>query len=190
MRRQKSKRTTQVILVSFIAFIMIASVIGFIWDGSQKIKYNGFSFENNGNSYTSVINKKQFSFNFLPQDVEYISIDNEIASRISDAVQIDTTSDINDTNKDIIALAQYNINQVLIENSIYLRQGFTANNTFNLPIITCNDATANVPVLYFKTSGQNMISSENNCIIIEAEEAIDFIQVKDRLLYSMLGVIR
>ena len=59
-----------------------------------------------------------------------------------------------------------------------------------MPIIACNDATLNVPVVYFKHGNATNIHIENNCIIAEASANADFIMVKDRLLYGMLGVMK
>lgn len=190
MRRQKSKKTSQIILVVLIAFIMITSVIGFIWSGAQKIRYNKFSFEQKETGFATTINDKEVFFSYLPQDVENIKIDAEIIARLAKTPQIDTTSDFNDTNNDAIALVQYNLNQVLDPFfTIYLRQGFNTNNTYNRPVITCENAKK-VPVLYFKTSDKNNISYTDSCILIESQEAVDFIKIKDRLLYSLLGVIK
>lgn len=70
-----------------------------------------------------------------------------------------------------------------------MRAGFTTNNTFDMPIITCEDATPVVPIIYFKQSNQTKVSLEENCIIVEARNNIDILRIKDRLLYSMLGII-
>lgn len=190
MRQKKEKKTTQVILVIFIAGIMITSVIGFLWSGSGKIKYGKFSFEQSGNGFAATIDGQQVLFNYLPQEVEDITIGQEIIARLANTPQIDATSDFNDTNKEAIALAQYDLNQALDPLlDVYLRQGFTANNTYRLPVISC-DVSTTVPIIYFKTSDQTKISYGDSCILIEAEHAVDFIRIKDRLLYSLLGVIK
>ncbi len=190
MRKEKNKKTTQALLVIFISFIMVTSVIGFIWSGSQNIRYGKFSFEQIGNGYATTIQGKEILFNYLPQEVEKIQIDPEIINRLANTPQIDSTSYVNDTNKEAIALAQYDLTQIMEPTlNIYLRQGFTTNSSYNLPVIDC-DVSTRIPILYFKTSNQTKVSSEESCIIIESEDAVDVLRVKDRLLYSLLGVIK
>ena len=62
-------------------------------------------------------------------------------------------------------------------------------NEFTLPVITCDDATSSVPVLYFVESNETKIYSENGCIIAEAKFETDLLRIKDRLLYERLGII-
>ena len=112
-----------------------------------------------------------------------------IASTLLNKPEIDTTSKINDTFSEEIALAQYNMALTLNNVNIYLRKGFTQNNTFNLPIITCENATFAVPIIYFKQSNETKITIEDNCIIAEAINAVEILRIKDRLLYSILGII-
>jgi hypothetical protein len=73
---------------------------------------------------------------------------------------------------------------------MFVVKGFTSENEFAKPIITCDNATFYVPVIYFKKSNQTVISLENNCIIAEAYRGEDLVKVKDRLLYSIFGVIK
>ncbi len=74
--------------------------------------------------------------------------------------------------------------------NIYLRRGFTTNNTFNLPAIACDDATSAVPVIYFRKGNATKIYLKNSCIIAEAPSNQEFIKAKDRILYGMLGVMK
>ena len=46
-----------------------------------------------------------------------------------------------------------------------------------------------VPVIYFKQSNETKVIIDDDCIIAEARNNIDILRIKDRLLYSMLGVI-
>ena len=89
-----------------------------------------------------------------------------------------------------IALAQYQMGLTLEAYNIFIREGLTENNTFNLPIITCNNSTANVPVIYFKQGNSTKIYLDNDCIVAEALTGADFIKSKDKILYSVLGVLK
>ena len=188
-KEKKSKRNT--FLVIFIAFIMVSSVIGFLYSGeTNKFKYKKMKFTRTENGWSTLINNQRLSFTYFPTEVEQIELNPEILTAISNKPEVDTTSELNDTFSEEIALAQYDMAFALNKMNIYLRQGFTTNNSFNTPIITCEGSTRAVPVIYFKQSNQTKISLENDCIIAEARNNIDILRIKDRLLYSILGIFQ
>ena len=192
MKEKKQKKRWGLIL--FIVFIMIGTSVSFVFFGfspaTERVKYNGFSFVNNGNIWIAKINGREAAFSFLPSEVESVSAFEDFSKRLQGKFEIDVTYDLNSTYKESIALAHHQMGLTLAAYSIFVRKGFTANNTFNLPIITCDNATINVPVVYFRQGNTTNINIENNCIIAEASANADFIRVKDRLLYGMLGVMK
>lgn len=176
-----------------IAFIMVTSVIGFMWgrEGEQRReKYNGRTFILNENGqWVTKINKVSFSFNYFPKDLEDIKINEDIKGKLLNTYEIDTTYDINDSHKEAIAITQYEMNQDLSKVNVYIRNGLTSDNNFTIPIIDCNSATFNIPIIYFKSSNETKISLERNCIIAEAANQREFSRIKDRLIYTIFGVI-
>ncbi|MBW2974554.1 hypothetical protein KY366_02450, partial [Candidatus Woesearchaeota archaeon] len=123
-------------------------------------------------------------------EVEHIGLSSDIAAALAGRPEIDTTSKANDTYSEEIALAQYNMALALANLNIYVRRGFAADNEFDLPIITCGDATPAVPVIYFMKSDQTNITMQGGCIIAEARSGVDILRMKDRMLYSALGIMR
>lgn len=189
MRKEKKSRWGA-ILVFLIAFIMISSVIGFLYGGeTDTFKYKGLKFKRTQTQWYAAINNQKLTFDYFPSEVEQINLSREIITSLLNKPEIDTTSEINDTFSEEIALAQYNMALTLNNLNIYTRRGFTANSTFNLPVLTCKDATLAVPIIYFRQSNETKITMENNCIIAEARNNIDILRIKDRLLYSILGII-
>lgn len=183
-------------LIIFLVFIMIGTSFSFIFFGfspqSETVKYNGIKFVKNPlqNIWIAKINGREAAFSFLPNEVENIGLPENAASRLQNKFEIDATYDSNNKFNQSIALAQHQMGLTLANYNIYVRKGFTANNTFNLPVIDCNDASAKVPVVYFRQGNATNIRLENNCIIAEASADADFIRIKDRLLYGMLGIIK
>jgi len=190
MARKEKQSKWGTILVFFIAFIMISSVIGFLYGGEKdQFKYKDIKFTKTQSGWSATINNQKVLFDYFPSEVEQINISPEITSILLNKPEIDATSKINDTFAEEIALAQYNMLLTLNNLDIYLRQGFTTNTPFNMPIITCEDATESIPVIFFKQSNDTKITLENNCIISEARNNIDILRIKDRLLYSIFGII-
>ena len=60
------------------------------------------------------------------------------------------TADMNDTFAEPIAAMEYEISTIVFDtNNLYVQPGLTSNET-SLPVITCNEATISVPVIYVK----------------------------------------
>ena len=190
--RRKENRRTQKIIVAFIAFIMVSSVIGFIWgrDTEQQQKYKEFKFGRTADKWHTLINGKRIFFSYFPSEVEGINISSDVIDKLSNKFEIDTTSDINDSYAKGIALSQYELGDALDFNlGVYLRIGLTANTSYNLPIITCLTATDKIPVIYFKGSNETIVHLEEDCIVVETDSNENFVRIKDRILYALAGVI-
>ena len=194
MKEKKEKKKWGLIL--FIVFIMIGTTFSFVFFGfspaEDKVKYKGISFVNNNRVWIAKINGQEAAFSFLPTEVENIFAFDDFSKMLQDKYEIDVTSEVNSTLKEAIAIAEHQMELTLGAYNIYLRKGFTTNTTFipPIPIITCTNTTLNVPVVYFRYGNTTNIHLENNCIIAEASTNADFIKVKDRLLYGILGVIK
>ncbi|MBI2657152.1 hypothetical protein HYX08_00485 [Candidatus Woesearchaeota archaeon] len=189
MKGKKEKKRWGLIL--FIIFIMVGTSVSFVFFGfsgaSELVKYNGIKFVHYPDRWEAKIRGKTAAFSFLPNEVDDIAFKD--AARLTGKLEIDATYDSNSTYKEAIALAQHQMVLTLAQYDIFVRKGFTANNTFSLPVITCSDATQNVPVVYFRNGNMTAIYSENNCIIAEADTNENFIRAKDRILYGILGVM-
>jgi len=192
---KESKERKNWWLIIFIVFIMVGTSFSFVFFGIQQdevVKYNGIKFVNNPaqNIWIAKINGREAAFSFLPSEAENINMSYDISQRLQNKFEIDSTYDLNSTFRESIALAQHQLGLTSAQYNLYVRKGFTTNNTFNLPVVTCSDATSNVPVVYFKHGNTTNIHADNDCIIAEAATNADFIRIKDRLLYGMLGVIK
>ncbi|MBI4143588.1 hypothetical protein HY487_01745 [Candidatus Woesearchaeota archaeon] len=190
MKGRKEKKRWGLIL--FIIFIMIGTSVSFVFFGfsgaSELVKYNGIKFVHYPDRWEAKISGKTAAFSFLPNEVEDIPFKD--ASRLMGRLEIDVTYDLNSTYKGAIALAHHQMGLTLSQYNIFVRKGSASNNTFNLPVITCDDATQNVPVIYFRQENLTSIDASGNCLIAEADTNENFIRMKDRILYGILGVIK
>ena len=196
MRHNREERVEKrkKFLVYFIGFIMVFSVFGVIFfgfgdGGTTSLRYNDFKFANKGSSWSTMINEKEALFTYFPSDVGGINVSNDVINRLKNILEIDVTSGFNDTFAKQISLAEYNMGLTLNNFNIFVRQGFTAESQYNFPVITCENATNFVPVIYFKSSNETKVYLENNCIIAEALRQDDVERIKDRLVYGILGII-
>ncbi len=195
----KKKQNTSKFIVYFLAFIMVSSILvssifGIIFSGYNQtgttLSYNGYKFSRENNIWVTNVDGKSISFDYFPEEVDYINISSEIIDMIKNSAQIDFTYDTDSEFKDTIALIQYNIEQTLDEQfEVYMRKGFTTENEFGFPVIECNEESSSVPALYFVYSNQTDVSLKGNCIVAEADSEFDLVRVKDRIIYSLLGII-
>ena len=183
--KEKDKKGTALVL--FIAFIMLTSTIGYVFKGGTKEKYNDFSFSiRDDQRWHTKINGMQMSFKYFPADLEAINLSTNIIDRIKTTNMIYFTHDPENRYREEIALLKEMFWPYF---KIYADNGLTLTNNFNLPIVSCDNATMTLPVIYFKESNQTGFYLDNNCIICELRSGEDFTAIKERLLYSLFGVM-
>ena len=193
MRKYKESKRKQLIIVVFMSVIMVFSVFGIIFYGfnpESKLKYKKFNFNRKDYGWSILINKKETVFDYFPTEVTDIKIEENVIDRISNSLEIDATYDTNVSYADDIATAQYSMQEIIGSHfNIYIRLGVTTDDIYNFPIITCNESTDFIPVIYFKESNETKVYLDGNCIIAEIKDSYDAARIKDRLLYGLFGII-
>jgi hypothetical protein len=176
----------------FIVVLMVGSVIGYMFgrDGEESFDYNGYKFFRRGNKYILKVDRTELGFDYFPFSVVDINISTEILNKFSNKIEIDSTYDNNSKWKEGIAVAQYDLERYLNKVGAFFVRGLTTENEYGMPIIVCENATIIIPVIYFKESNQTNVWVDKECIIIEAKNDADFMRIKDRLIYGLLGVIK
>ncbi len=171
----------------FIAAIMVTSVLGFIFGerSQESMTYGKHNFDKKNLKWVTKINGKDASFDYFPAEVELINLSDSAVNSILNSKMVYVTYDPNQTNEDL-GVAQFDLNQQLMLLNIYVGNGMTASNKYGIPIITCKNATQFVPVVVLESSTNNTIKEEGNCIILNGNP----LMLKDRLLYSVFGVIK
>ena len=191
IRAEKKKKLVGLVMT----VVMFGSVFTFIFFGfntggraSGVVEYNGFEFINRGTFWSTIVDGREALFTYLPDDLGFIFVNQDVIGRLRNKVQIDSTSEFNDTFAEPIALAQFQMGSTLFNFDIFVRNGFTSEQG-NFPVVTCEDSTNFVPVVYFRSSNTTRVYVENSCIIAEASNGADIIRIKDRLVYGILGII-
>ena len=186
-KKHEKKNKIGIWVIILIVVLMLTSTIGYVFKGGSKEKYNGFSFSrvNDGRWYTR-INGRQMSFNYFPEELESINLSNEVIDRIKTTNMVYFTHDPENRYSGDIALLKEMFWPYF---QIYADGGLTVNNTLGLPVVGCDNATNTLPVIYFKESNQTGFYLDNNCIICELRSGEDFTALKERLLYSLFGIM-
>ena len=194
MRKKNKQKNNKIGLwaVIVIVILMLSSTIGYVFKGNSNKKYGDSSFSrtDDGTWYTK-INGKQIAFNYFPSDIEDINLSNEIINKIKNTSMVYFTYNPENNYREGIAVINLELTNILLRDfKVYSANGLTKNNTFNTPIIGCNNATTLIPVIYFNESNQTNIYLNNNCIVLNGRTGNDFLALKERLLYGLFGIIK
>ena len=171
---------------------MVSSILGFTMGQSQSGSqiYNGHKFYRTDYGYKTKIDGKFFDFQTHPSSLEALELSPAVVERIRDSRELVLTYDQNQTEVAAIAASQDFFARMLSSNfMIFTRVAFTEPNDMNMTVVTCEDATPFRAVIDYRESNETKISMEGDCIIFEAASARDFFAIKDRVLYSLLGIM-
>ena len=138
-----------------------------------------------------------YSFRNHPKDLEYISLEPNLFTKINRPGSLKTlfvTRDIelaNMTNSDSV-LAAVSFEQILTgEYAIYdlrLTNTYTTKVRDDLSVIDCNSVNNNIAVIYIKIGEEEKIYSDGDCIIIQGRGGEGLIRASEKFAYYLLGV--
>jgi len=189
-RKEKSKVMSKGMwMVIFIAVIMVLSSIGFIYDqsGGSKMTYNGYKFKQAGNKWAVKISDQYQYFDYYPGELVFLNVTG-LKEKILASPNITITFDSETQDLSYIDLARFELANHLIKTKIVLNAVANESKAYQLPVVTCNNATNDNVVIYFKRGPDLSITIDNDCVIAEGK-GIDFIMLKDRIAYAYYGIM-
>jgi len=99
MRKRHGEGKGKKIFGIILILTMFGSVFTFIFFGfnrggraSGAIDYNGFEFVNRGTYWSTTIDGREALFTYLPDDLGFIFVNNDVISRLRNKIQIDTSA--------------------------------------------------------------------------------------------------
>ena len=176
----------KIILTLFISFIMISSVIGFVWTSSsdtvtyETIEYQNYNFNKINDKYILELNGNEYVFDNTPYELSDIDASNVIIESSKYYILFDPEDkDLN---------LEYSIQKLyLVLNSLGVNVQLACSKEegcdSTLPIKTCDDYS-----FYFKKSINAKIYKENRCVVIEGSN-LDISKEVDKINLFLLKVI-
>lgn len=189
-REKKKKFWMNIFLAAMFVFIILGMTLGGVGNyfGGSERKYGKFKFYTKDNRYVTTINGNEMFFYFLPSQVEGINLSSIITNKLKEAYLVMLTfNPEEETNLQVMEVARFDISQLL--GKVTYNGVLVESMDYNLPILTCANATLQTPVLLFNVSENTSIVDVDNCIYLNAR-GTDFLALRDRLLYSYHGVIQ
>ena len=191
---KKTERNKTALYMSIlIIFIMVTSGFGVMFYGfsnpSSTVKYKDFKFKLTQQGYQTKINGNQYYFEALPQDVEDIPIEFGTKYTILNSQAVIITSDPDSAYKEELALAHYNLNQMVLSLNKNVANAFTKENE-NLPVVTCMNSSLQFPVIEIVESNVTEASmGDNGCVTVEFDSSFNLRRITSKIMYLILGVI-
>jgi len=188
---EEKRRQRRIRIVSlFIIGLMVLSVGGYYAgsSGGTTQRYNGVKFTAGSNAVLATIEGVRYGFNYFPSQVEDVNTDAGVAALLQSPF-LYITYDADSNYSDAMAQIQYYLGDVYNSRGTYPAFGALANNSYQLPIVTCENATAAEPVLAFRESNETSIALQDTCIVVTAESQDDLFRIQDKLVLMRLGVM-
>ena len=190
-RKQKNNKRLNTFMAIFIAVIMVSSIAGMMWgDTDSQLSYNDHKFKRTDNQIYTKIAGETYFFYYFPTDLESLNTSNELKSEIANLQMFYLTFDPDSESLPYIENARFDLSNDLAKTEFFFANAKTKESElYELPIITCENATSFVPVIYFKDGERTGFFKEGNCIIAESKTKEGFLALKDKLLYIILGIM-
>lgn len=214
-KHSKDDRKVNILILSLIGMLILFALVVYVNNKTgfiAKPKYVSYSYSNGkdtfqvwkvkepkyeawqvkfyiGNEQTPYVLELRYD----PLSLEDVDIDRNIINVIPDDKQIYITWDPGEgytatTTKAVFELIKVLPNQKLFH--IPTNTSFTSEYK-NRTIKTCNDATRDSSVIYFKLANETKVKLENDyCVVIEAKTEDDFVRAADRLVLFLLGIMK
>ena len=174
----------KLIISLFIIGIMVFSILGFMLGRSEEpiqntLNYNGFEFTESNEKYFLDKDGKQFYFDYFPDELQNIMVPSFTIT--SPKYYFIFNPSEKDINMDYpVQKLQYSLNQFGIKSVPACDR---EEDCPNIPIKDCTEYS-----FYFKKSDKNLISLDENCIVLEGNNQF-LSQAVDSINYRLLGVL-
>ena len=188
----KRDRRNKLLIGLIVIFLMVTSIFGLIVGQSPaselitELEYKDYTFKIEEPFYLLTLGGNEYRFYYFPTDV--LNISTEVVNIIENSYYFAFLFDPEGGDLEFVNQAVYDLTNYFEANEKATATGITQNSTrYELPVISCDDATPQVPVLYFNVSNETSINVEQSCIILNSNRE-GFLKIRDSLIYKLLGV--
>jgi len=181
------------IVVGAIILIFVATLLVSRFFLTENYSYNGFEFVKRGNFWVIEIQKGAQPYHielyYHPSELEDLVVEKNIEDIILDNHPSKVYITLNPRLSSTAVIAGTEIAKILGERNHIFNiptSGALTEPSNNQPVITCENATGQTSVIWIKTGPNNIIYSEDECIIIQGSDSNETIRLADRFVYGLL----
>ncbi|MEM4755873.1 MAG: hypothetical protein QW594_01955 [Candidatus Woesearchaeota archaeon] len=201
MATKKAERRKKILLALVTAFLMISSILAVVTYNQEQqataLEYNGFNFiqqqTKDGLFWSIKINKKQFLFQWHPSQLEEIPFTSTkplLTESQKIAISSPNPKSLGETQANDLAYGIYMLDNHLKAIGKEVVHGLSDATGFDIPKITCEDASPQMPVIVFMYANQTAVSVEQNCILLIGRSSTELLMISERMQYELLGVMQ
>lgn len=169
--------------------IMVLSTLQFWIDNQDMgVSYDRFEFTTDPATRMFVLHIKDMKYSFysFPSEIDHYKLNPQAAKILRESQLIVVTFNPEMGNLDLVEQAGYDIMKYTGKSVMAVTKNVSEYSAF--PVYTCADAQVHVPVVFLNISDNASIEMKGSCIVLNANNS-EILLLRDRLLYSYLGVI-
>ena len=185
-RRERRKK----ILSWVVVILMTVSVLGaYFGQSDNSVRYKGVKYTPLSQGVSATIDGQRYLFNSFPASLEGIPTDPGMGATLKSPYLYVTYDSASNWSQTMAAVQYYYVQLFNGRFSTFVQPAVLDNTTFNLPLVSCANATAAQPVVFFREDNETSIRYQNNnCIVATAASNDDVLRVEDKLVLIRLGV--
>ncbi|MBN2368606.1 hypothetical protein JXC34_06300 [Candidatus Woesearchaeota archaeon] len=201
-KKKKDNRMKKILIGIFMSIFMISSIGSvMIYYGNNNNDENKFTAEYSGKEYVFMrkvdnsgfqyyevsSESRSFTAFYLPEQLSYIDADNASKEKIRESQAFYLVFDPESQGLTYIDYLRFELGKNIPPEK-YFFEGITSESEiYQLPILTCQNASEFVPVIIIENANSTKISSTGNCIRVEFASH-DISRVLDLLIYLEEGI--
>lgn len=196
LRKEENKIFSKRNIISFFIILIMVSSILAIWQGSTSSDtsipdYNNHKVQLTKNYYIIASDfGKVYGYTY-PSSLEAIPLQNSYVQYLLSSDELFILFYPQDENIPVVEVLRSELGQRDFP-GLGKTVGFaltTANETYQYPVLSCTETS--LPTLYLHTLNTTSASIYQNqgCIVLEAATWQELVELKDRLVYTMYGVM-
>lgn len=201
-KREKIEKRNRIIIGVVLSLFMLSSLLGFLGNNSNSDNNtNKFTLELSNGKYQYVrkqdsignlyyeVSSDNVMFNvfYVPDQLNTIDIDQNIVNKIKDSYFFYLTFDPEETDLTYVDYLRFDLRNNIPQTKYFQDAVLKPSDIYSLPIITCENATLQTPVIMIKQGNSTNITMTNNCINLEFAQ-YHVLQIRDMLVYLMHGI--
>ncbi len=176
-----------------VAFLMVMSGFGVYLSGrgaqDQTVKDYGITFaiDQDTRMYTADLTGQDVSYYRLPSSIEQYALSADAKSLLRGSQALVLTFDPEAPQEQLGALSEVRLDLSSLLQKPAINAVTTNSSAYDLPVATCANATAEVPVVSFELSDETALVKDDSCLRMKGNGTA-FYELRDALVYSYYGV--
>jgi len=198
MKKKNNNDKTKRYMSIFLIIFLVSSIGGVMLYAPEDTstftlssEYGKFKFtqrtDAQGIPYFDVSTKdRQFITYYAPGSL-YLNIPVEVKAMIKDKSYFYFTFNPNEEDLSVYDYLRYDLRNNIPTSKFFIDSVTEQNPSYLLPLVTCNNATMDSPVIHFMQTNTTSITLDGQCINIKFEK-YNALMVRDELIYLFNGI--